>query len=142
MHPKSDPEAEAILREISLGKGFNGWLQMELIRAGHGSCEVAIPIAPPTRQHHGFAHGGVVGALADIATTWAAATLAGDVVTNAYTIQFLAPATEDRLLARGEVIKRGKRTVSVEGRVFSVAQSGEEKLVAVSLASITPVGPG
>ncbi|MDB5696804.1 MAG: hypothetical protein JWN21_2347 [Sphingomonas bacterium] len=54
---------------------------------------------PEVTQHHGFAHGAIVGLMADKACTWAAASVAGDVVTGSYTINFVAPAHGERLRA-------------------------------------------
>jgi uncharacterized protein (TIGR00369 family) len=102
--------------------------------------ELSFPIRPETTQHHGFAHGGLIGVAADNACAWAAATVAGDVVTGSYSIQFLAPARGERLRARGEVIRAGKRQVSVEARVYAESAGEAPKLVAVALAQIFPVG--
>ncbi|MFK5037002.1 PaaI family thioesterase, partial [Klebsiella pneumoniae] len=82
-----------------------------------GVVKVAVSLRPDLTQHHGFAHGGVVGALADTACAWAAASVVGDVVTGSYTLQFLAPARGARLAATARVIRAGRRSVSVEARI-------------------------
>jgi uncharacterized protein (TIGR00369 family) len=133
-------QVRAALEAVSASQGFNGWLQCRIERCEPGVVELSFPIRPETTQHHGFAHGGLVGAAADNACAWAAATVVGDVVTGSYSIQFLAPARGERLRARGEVIKSGKRQVSAEARVFADSPGAEPKLVAVALAQIFPVG--
>ena len=133
----SDPKVEGMLRSVALSNGFNQWLALRLVAAGGGQCEIELEVTDAMRQHHGFAHGGVVGALADIASSWAAASAAGDVVTSSFTLHLFGPAREARLRARGAVVKQGKRAATVEARVVTVDPQGQEKLVAASLAAIT-----
>ena len=104
----SDPQAEALLREVALSNGFNAWLDLKLIAAGGGQCEIECAVTDEMRQHHGFAHGGVVGALADVATSWAGATAAGDVVTSSYTLHLFSPARGERLKARAATRAAGQ----------------------------------
>ncbi|MGH1350995.1 MAG: PaaI family thioesterase [Methyloligellaceae bacterium] len=139
MYPYSDAEIENRLKTNALSNGFNAWLSVELLAAGNGQLESLIEIRPDMTQHHGFVHGGIVGAFADNSCAWAAATVAGDVVTSSYTIQFLAPAVGDRLRAKAKTIKAGKRNISVETQVFCENNEGESKLVAIALASIANV---
>lgn len=137
----SDAQVETLLRQVALSGGFNAWLGVTLIAAGQGRCEIKIEVAKTMRQHHGFAHGGVVGAVADIASSWAAASIAGDVVTSSYTLHLMGPASAPRLRARADVVKQGKHAATVEARVFAVDEADAEKLVAISLASISIVAP-
>ena len=102
---------------------------------------VAAPVKPEILQHHGFVHGGVVGALADTCLAWTAATAVGDVVTAGYTLQLLAPAKGERLVAAGEVLKAGRTSVSVQARVYA-EEGGERRLVAVALASVARARAG
>ncbi len=139
MHSYSDIEVENRLKTNALSNGFNAWLNVELVAAGNGQVESLLDIRPDMQQHHGFVHGGIVGALADNTCAWAAATVAGDVVTSSYTLQFLAPAVGERLRAMAKTIKAGKRNISVETKVFCENKDGESKLVAVALASIANV---
>lgn len=107
---------------------------------GNGVAELEIEVKPELmHQHHGFVHGAIVGFMADSACAWAAASLAGDVVTAEYKLNLLAPAKGERLRAQGRVLKAGGRTLVVQADVFAVEQ-GQEKQVAVALASIARVG--
>jgi uncharacterized protein (TIGR00369 family) len=101
--------------------------------------DLAIDINPEIMaQHHGFVHGAVLGFMADSACTWAAGTLAGDVVTSEYKIHFLTPAVGGRLIGRGRVIKASSRTVVSQAEVYCV-RNGNERLVAVAMATIAKV---
>lgn len=126
----------AALAGVSAAGGFNRWLGIEALRVDTGAVEIAAPIRPEILQHHGFVHGGVLGAIADTAVAWTAATVVGDVVTSGYTLQLLAPAVGERVIATGEALKAGRTSVSVQARVFAEASGGKRKLVAVALASV------
>ncbi|MEM6566175.1 MAG: PaaI family thioesterase, partial [Pseudomonadota bacterium] len=61
-----------------------------------------------------------------------------EVVTAEIKINLLAPAQGDRLVARGRVIKPGRRLVVVASDVFAVT-CGAEVLVAVLQGTMVPV---
>lgn len=107
---------------------------------GDGIAELEVEVKPELmHQHHGFVHGAIVGFMADSACAWAAASLAGDVVTAEYKLNLLAPVKGERLRAQGRVLKASGRTLVVQADVFAIDQ-GREKHVAVALASIAKVG--
>ncbi len=138
------PDIEAVraaLGGVSAVGGFNRWLGVEILSIDTGAVEIAVPVRPEILQHHGFVHGGVLGAVADTVVAWTAATMVGDVVTAGYTLQLLAPATGERVVAVGEVLKAGRTSVSVQARVYAQT-AGERKLVAVALASVSRVRGG
>lgn len=133
------PEAMlARLKQSVQKSGFTTLLAAQPIRCWQGESEILLELRPELTQHHGFAHGGVIGALADNACAWAAASVAGDVVTSSYTLHFLGPAIGDRLRAKGRVIRTGQRQVTVQADVF-VETGDETKLVATALATIARV---
>lgn len=136
------PDVAAALRAVSGAQGFNAWMGVDLHHAGDGRVELSIAVKPEITQHHGFVHGGVVTALADTASSWAAATVAGDVVTSTLSMQFLAPARGERVRAVASVLRSGRRLVSVETRVFAEGAGAGPVLCAVGLAAIAPVGKG
>lgn len=135
----SDARMENSLRSASQSSGFNRWSGMRLIAAGGGQVCLELDVREDQTQHHGFVHGGIIGTLADTACSWAAATVAGDVVTASYTLQFHAPATTKLLRVHAAVIKQGKRNVSVEAQILAVDDAGGERRVATALALIAVV---
>lgn len=94
-----------------------------------------MPVVQRLLQHHGFVHGAVIGFLADSACAWAAASIAGDVVTSEYKLNMIAPATGSKLIAKGEVIKATGRQVVCRADVFA-EKDGSAKIVATALATI------
>lgn len=140
MRSFSEPAVEALLTQATKGAGFNRWLDFELVAAGHGQVELLLEVRPDMMQHHGFVHGGCVGALADTACAWAgAAAVRADVVTSSYDVHFLSPARGQRLRATAKTIRAGKRKVTVEAQVFCEADGTPPRLCAHSLASLAVV---
>lgn len=142
MTPSRFDSAEASLaymKQVAVGgSGFSRWLAVEPIRVWEGEAELELTLRPEMTQHHGFAHGAIVGLMADNACAWAGASVIGDVVTGGYTINFLRPAIGERLRARGQVIKPGKRQVVVRADVWAES-AGEAPLhVAIAQATIIP----
>ena len=137
----SNEEAVAYMKQVAVkGSGFSNWLQVEPVTVWEGRSELLLHLRPEMTQHHGFAHGAIVGLMADNACAWAGASVLGDVVTGGYTINFLAPATGTVLRAKGEVVKSGKRQAVVRADVWSEAEAEEARLVATALATILPIG--
>jgi uncharacterized protein (TIGR00369 family) len=136
------PEAalDYMKRVAVQGSGFTRFAGIEPLKVWEGESELTIALRPDLTQHHGFAHGAVVGLMADNACAWAAASVSGDVVTGSYTIHFLAPAKGERLRAKGQVVKRGKRQVIVRAEVWAESDAAKPVLAAIATATIVPVG--
>lgn len=134
-------DAVAYMKQVAVARsGFSSWLGVEPLKVWEGEAELRLDLRPEMTQHHGFAHGAIVGLMADNACAWAAASMLGDVVTGGYTISFLAPATGTALRAKGQVVKAGKRQAVVRADVWSEAEGAEPKLVASALGTVLPVG--
>ena len=139
--PETPEQAVKYMKRVAVaGSGFSRWLGVEPVTVWEGKSELTLQLRDELTQHHGFAHGAIVGLMADNACAWAAASAVGDVVTGAYTINFLNPATGTSLRAKGEVIKAGRRQVIVRADVWSEAEGEEAKLVAVAQATVIPTG--
>ncbi|GGO25622.1 PaaI family thioesterase [Deinococcus humi] len=133
------PEARMLIARGLEGSAYTRQMGTRLRHFEAGRVEIEIDLRPELTQHHGQAHGAVLGYLADTVSAWAAASVAGDVVTAEYKINFLAAARGDVLWARGEVLKAGKRQVIVRADVYAHSQ-GMETHVATALATVAPVG--
>lgn len=137
----SNEETVAYMNQVAVaGSGFSRFLAAEIVTCWQGRSEHVIALRPDLTQHHGYAHGAVIGAAADNACAWAAASVAGDVVTGSYTINFLAPAIGERLRAVGEVVKTGRRQVVVRAEVRAEREGRSPVLVAVAQATVVPTG--
>ena len=80
-------------------------------------------------------HGGFIASLADVAGGYAALTVMpedADVLSSEFKINFLRPASADKLFAIGDVIKSGKTLVVVEVSVMDE----EDVIIAKMLATM------
>lgn len=141
---QSPEQSIEYMKRVAVQKsGFTRWLGVEPITVWEGESELLLPLREELTQHHGFAHGAVVGLMADNACAWAAASAAGDVVTGSYLINFLAPAVGAQLRAKGTVVKAGRKQVIVRADVWSESEGDAPKRVAVAQATVIPTGsPG
>lgn len=113
--------------------------ELEHVEAGHVS--IRAPILPGAQQQHGFAHAGLTFALGDSAAGYSALSVMGEdaeVLTAEMKINLLAPGKGDMLIARGRVIKPGRRLVVAAADVFAV-QDGTETLIAALMGTMVPL---
>jgi uncharacterized protein (TIGR00369 family) len=134
-------QLETRIRESFAKQGFMTTLGASLERVTRGEIEIALRPHPGIMQQHGFVHGGVVGALADSAAGYAALSVmpAGTgVLTAEYKINLLAPATGERIVARGSVVKAGRTLTLAQADVFAL-NGGKEKLIAHLTATMMTI---
>jgi uncharacterized protein (TIGR00369 family) len=132
----SDPLA--FIRGINETAAFNRWCGIQVLAAGEGRAEIALPWREDLGQYAGFLHAGMVGALVDTACGFAAATLAGRVLASHFSVNCLRPAVGERFVARARVVKPGRTQVFTACELFAVT-GGQEKLVATGETLLTPV---
>jgi uncharacterized protein (TIGR00369 family) len=136
--PTDSSALRAAFDQVIAVSPFARWMGTRLAEVEPGRVVLQLTLRDEMRQHHGQAHGAVLGYLADTACSWAAATLVGDVVTAEYKINLLAAARGERLEVVAEVLRAGKRQVVARADVSAIA--GEEReLVATALATIAVV---
>lgn len=106
-----------------------------------GRVTISAPILPGSQQQQGFAHAALTFGLGDSAAGYAALTTLPDdqeVVTAEIKINLTAPATGDRLIAKGRVVKPGRRLIVVTSEVFA-QKDGHDTLVAILQGTMVPV---
>ena len=138
---KIDPAHAAWLKGMLAAQAFMRHLKVELVDFAPGQCTLATDHRPDFEQHTGVVHAGVVAALADNAAGGAASTLMPKgtaAVTVEYKINFAAPATGERLIARAEVIKAGRSLSVARAEVYALSE-GAERLCAVALVTLAPM---
>jgi len=117
-------------------------LGVRLIEVGPGSCDLELPYSDKVTQQQGGFHGGAMGALADVAGGYAALTVAPDdmeVTTVEYKINFLAALRGGRLLAKGQVIRAGRRIIVTTATVVHLDEQGIATDCAVMQQTLVPV---
>jgi uncharacterized protein (TIGR00369 family) len=144
-HPDFDgAETDAGRRVLAsfLRQGMMRQLGARLVRVAAGEVEVALPYSERVTQQQGGFHGGAVGALADIAGSYAALTLVEpgmEVTTVEYKINFLAAFEGGELRARGRVVKAGRRIVVTAAEVEHLAADGRRSACALLQQTLVPV---
>jgi uncharacterized protein (TIGR00369 family) len=132
---------EERIRSSFVKQGLMSTLGATLGTVSPGSVEITLFPHPAISQQHGFVHAGALSAIADSAAGYAALSLmppGTGVLSTEFKINLLAPASGDRIVARGRVVKAGKTLTVAQSDVF--AQSGDqEKLVALLTATLMTV---
>jgi uncharacterized protein (TIGR00369 family) len=137
-----DPGYAARVRRYVAEQRYLRLLGVVLARLEPGLVEYRLPFRPDLGQQDGFFHGGVVGGIAEAVMGAAAATLVAEgvnVVGAQYGVNLLAPAQRPVLLARGQVVKPGRRLIACRADVFSVEADGSERLCAIAQGAMAPV---
>jgi uncharacterized protein (TIGR00369 family) len=118
---------------IAVGKKVNGCpyftlLSMEISTLEWGSSRLEVLVRKKHLQPYGIVHGGVYASLLDAAAFWAAYTQTAEdtgLTTVEMKLNYLAPASEGRLIARGKCLKSGKTLCLSEASI----EDGNGKLL-------------
>src|SRR3546814_13531196 len=97
--PQGRISREAMEQAMALSP-FTLWVGTELLEFDAGHVRIAAALRRDMTQHHGFAHGAIVGYMAHTVCAWAAASMVGDVVTSAYQLNLPSPAGTGRTSLR------------------------------------------
>jgi uncharacterized protein (TIGR00369 family) len=119
-------------------QGAMATLGAELADVAEGRVAIALAIEPRLSQQHGFLHAGVVVAALDSACGYAALTLMpadAEVLSVEFKVNLLAPASGDRLVAEGEVVRPGRTLTVCRGDAYAERES-ERVHVATMLATM------
>jgi uncharacterized protein (TIGR00369 family) len=111
---------------------FINFIGGELGEVAPGAVDIALPFKAELAQQHGYVHGGVITAIADAAAGYAALTLAPagrGVLTTELKVNFLRPAGEGRLEARGRVVKAGRSLTVCQTDVIALGEDGERHVL-------------
>lgn len=86
-------------------------------------------------------HGGVIASLLDSAMGLTIRSITDvPIATQTMTTQFVrAPQNGRTLYASGEIVKRGRRTISMQGRI--VEEGEDNRLIAIALATFVYLNP-
>jgi len=130
------PDTGAMLREMLGGKGFHGFLSMELV--DHDAESGTVTIRAPWREGYERGagtlqwHGGPIAALIDIAGDFALiAKLGRGIPTINLRIDYLRPAVDTGLTAKARTLRAGKSVGVVDIEIHDDAG----RLVAVGRGS-------
>ncbi|WP_299821661.1 PaaI family thioesterase [uncultured Pontibacter sp.] len=139
-----NPDFEQDIREKLERQGFMKLMGFNVTKIEVGRVEGELILEQIHKQHKGFAHGGLIATLADIVAGFAAVSLVPKdhhVVTAEIKVSYFHPGVGDKLLAKGYVLKQGRKLNFCEAEVYVVKGDAEPLLIAkatTSMATITP----
>lgn len=144
--PKN-PEYKEFIHDKLKGQHFMRHIGFDLTTIEPGYMEGRAKIEQFLTQQDGYIHGGVTSTVADIVCGFAAFSLVSPeehVVTGDLNIAYLAPGKGDFLLAKGYVIKPGKRLNFCEGEVWveTLDEEQADKMIAKISATMASFKPG
>ena len=129
---------EARVRESFDGQSMMATFGAKITKVEPGAVEIRAPILSTSLQQQGFGHAALAFGIGDSAAGYAALTLMekdSEVLTVEMKISLLAPAAGNALVARGRVLKPGRRIMSVESDIFADL-GDEQKLIARMLGTM------
>jgi uncharacterized protein (TIGR00369 family) len=138
-----NPDFAAVVRASFAKQGLMQALGITLVEVGPGRATLEAAADARLTQQQGYFHGALIGAMLDCAGGYAAYSLmppGSDVLTTEYKINFVAAARGERLIARGRVIKPGRRLTITTAEAFC-RRDGVEHLCAVLLQTLMQVEP-
>lgn len=135
------PQMEEKIRQSFDKQSMMTTLGARLASLSTGAIEVEAPILPGSLQQQGFAHAGLTFAIGDSAAGYSALSVMPDdseILTTELKINLLAPGKGDHLIARGKVVKPGRRLVIVQSDVYAV-EDGNETHIAMLMGTTIAV---
>ncbi|GGG14232.1 PaaI family thioesterase [Pontibacter amylolyticus] len=139
-----NPDFRADIKEKLERQEFMKLMGFEVTKIEVGRVEGELLLEQKHKQHKGFAHGGVIATLADIVAGFAAVSLVPKghhVVTAEIKVSYFHPGVGDKLLAKGYVLKQGRKLNFCEAEVYVVKGSQEPLLIAKASASMANIAP-
>lgn len=131
------------IQAINKTAAFNRWAGFEVTKAADGEAELRMNWrAEDMGQYAGFLHAGLIGAMLDTVSGYAAATVSGRVLASHFSVNCISPAVGRAFVARGRVVKAGRKQVFATAELYAQEEGkGDDalKLVATGNAILVPV---
>ena len=127
------PDGADRVRQSFARQGAMATFGASLDAIAPGYCAISLVPTAAVSQQHGYVHAGVVSAIVDTAGGYAGFTLFpanASVLTVEFKVNLLAPASGDRLVAEGFVVKPGRTLCVTRGEVHA-EHAGRRTLVAL-----------
>ena len=140
-HKPRDPDYRRRVERSFEQQAFMETLGATLVCVEPGLVEIELPFREALTQQHGFLHAGAVTSVVDSACGYAALSLMPPgvaVLTVEFKINLLAPASGERMLAQGRVVKAGRTLMVSQGDVWSLT-GDQRKAVALMTATVMVV---
>lgn len=137
-----NPDFQAAVAEYVAAQDYLAYIGVTLARVEPGAIDYRVPFRPELGQQDGFFHGGVIGGIAEAVMGAAAFSLVAagqNVVGASYTLNLLSPGLGETLVARGTVLKPGRRLIVCRADVFVLGNGTPEKACAAAQGAMAVV---
>ncbi|MBN9005407.1 MAG: PaaI family thioesterase [Rhizobiales bacterium] len=128
------------LAAVNESAAFNRMADFEVVSTGDGYAEIGMAWRDDFTQYVGHLHAGLIAALLDTACGFAAATVVGAVTASHFSMNCLRPATGRHFLAKGTMLRAGRRQIFARAELFAGDEEGEMLLVATGETVLVPTG--
>lgn len=139
-----NPDFRDFVTRYVAAQSYLALLGVELAAVEPGEAVYRVPFRADLGQQDGVFHGGVIGGVAEAVMGAAAATVVAagcNVVGAEYKLNLLSPAAGSALIARGSVLKPGRRLVVCRADVFAADEGGRETLCAIAQGAMAVIQP-
>jgi uncharacterized protein (TIGR00369 family) len=139
-----NPDFGVTIQEKLQRQSFMNYIGFEITNIAEGAITGQLILQPHHRQHKGLVHGGLTATIADIVTGFAAVSLAPaghHVVTVELKVSYLNPGVGDKIIARGWVLKQGRKLNFCEAEVYCMKDTDEPVLIAKASATMATIDP-
>ena len=116
-----------------------------LVRVSPGEVEIELPFRDDLTQQHGFMAAAVVTAILDVACGYAAMSLmppGATVLTVEFKVNLLSPARGECFIARGRIVRSGRKISVCAGDVLAVSGTKEKPVATMLATMMTIIGEG
>jgi uncharacterized protein (TIGR00369 family) len=136
-----DPDFEIRVRSSFHCQQLMMTIGAEMTKVAPGEVRIEMPFSPALTQQHGYIHAGIITSIVDSACGYAAYTLmpaSSGVLTVEYKVNFLRPASGEKFVGIGRVIKPGRNLTVCLGEALAY-EKGKGKLIATMQATMMAV---
>lgn len=121
-----------ILDHILASQPFSQEVGAQIVASEAGRITFRLELRDNHRQHHGFAHGGVIATLADNALSFATGSVVGDVVTLEFKINYMRPGIGKALIAEAVLLSHTRRQAVARAEIYAEKEDGSRKMIAAA----------
>jgi uncharacterized protein (TIGR00369 family) len=124
---------------LSASARLNRLAGFEVTAAADGTAEIVMPWNDDLTQYAGHLHAGMIAALLDTVCGFAAVTIAGRVTASHFSMNCLKPAVGRRFVAKGAIVRAGRKQIFAKAELFAEDEQGASILVATGETLLVPL---
>ena len=139
-----NPDFKNTILEKLERQTFMNFIGFQVTNIAEGEIEGQLTLQEVHKQQKGFVHGGLTATLADIVAGFAAVSLVPKghhVVTVELKVTYLNPGVGEILLAKGWVLKQGRKLNFCEAEIYCKSGAAAPVLIAKATTTMATLNP-